>query len=152
MDKDENWTIKQDSKKKGQELFYEQAICSKMNLPMLRCFSYCNNPTLEAFRCYADSDIRKQYDKNVNTYQVTEKLGTNLFIAYQSTNRIATVGPRDIYHYILQVVDRDNTTTCIFWPVEGRDVTPSKVRMNLPIGGVRFKPLGENDPRGKCEV
>lgn len=76
-----------------------------------------------------------------------EKVGANLFVAYQSTNRIATVGPRDIYHYILQRAERDNTVTCVMWPVKNRDVTPGKVRMDMPIAGIKFNPL-ENDPRG----
>ena len=48
-------------------------------------------------------------------------------------------------------MDRDNTTTAIFWPVEGRDVTPGKVRMDMPVAGIRFKTL-QNDPRGKSEM
>lgn len=119
---------------------------------MIRCFAYSNYGALDSMRAYADEGIRKQYDKNVNEYKVKEKLGTNLFVAYQSTNRIATVGPRDIYHYVFQTVDRDNTVSSIFWPVEGRDVTSGKVRMGLPIGGIRFKPLEENDPRGKSQL
>lgn len=66
VDKKADWSIKQDSKKKGQELFYEQAYCSQTNLPMLRCFSYCDVVPLTAMRCYAEPEIRKQYDKNVN--------------------------------------------------------------------------------------
>lgn len=61
------------------------------------------------------------------------------------------MGPRDIYHYILQRAERDNTVTCVFWPVENRDETPGKVRMDMPLAGIKFKPL-ENDPRGKSEI
>ena len=67
---------------------------------MIRCFSFTDYGAFESNRAYANLEIRKGYDKNVNEYEVLEKLGTNLYIAYQSTNRIVTVGPRDFYHYI----------------------------------------------------
>ena len=67
---------------------------------MIRCFSFTDYSPLESIRAYFDRDTRKVYDKNINDYFIEEKLGTNLYVAYQSVNRILTVGPRDFYHYI----------------------------------------------------
>ena len=120
-------------------------------MPMIRIFSYTDHNALDSVRAYSDPDTRKLYDRNIDTYGVKEKLGTNLYVAYQATNRIITVGPRDCYHYILQFVDRDDNITCIFWDVEGRPETENKVRMSLQLGGIKFIPL-KNDPKGKCRV
>lgn len=150
IDKTNRWQIKQDSKKKGADLFYEQCYCSETGFPMIRIVSFTDHDALESARAYSDSSIRKQYDRNINEFYLTEKLGGNLFVAYQSTNRIVTVGPRDCYHYVLQKVDMDGTITCIFWD-KNMPENQGHVRMSLPIGGIRFTPL-HNDPRGKTQV
>ena len=82
---------------------------------MIRIFSFTDHNSLDSYRAYANPEIRKRYDRNIAEYKFVEKLGTNLYIAYQSTNRIVTVGPRDVYHYVQQFVDRDGTVTNIMW-------------------------------------
>jgi len=90
------WTVGTDSKKKGEELYYDMAT-SKAGKPMLRVTSYSDFDTLTTFRASVDEKTRKTYDKNVEKSYVVDTLGTNLYIAYQSTNRIVTVSSRDLY-------------------------------------------------------
>ena len=116
---------------------------------MIRVVSFTDHDPLISARAFSDSGIRKQYDRNIREYYLTEKLGVNLFIAYQSTNRILTVGPRDCYHYIMQKVEMDGSLSCVFWDREMPE-NEGHVRMSLPLGGLRLTPL-KNDPRGKTK-
>jgi len=90
------WTVGTDSKKKGEELFYDMAT-SKSGKPMLRVTSYSDFDPLTTFRACVDEKIRQTYDKNVERSYTVDTLGTNLYISYQSTNRIVTVSSRDLY-------------------------------------------------------
>lgn len=129
-------------------MFYEQAQSIENGDPMIRIFCFTDHDSLESSRAYADPETRKAYDRNVNEYKIIEKVGVNLFLAYQSTNRVVTVGPRDVYHYIFYIVDRDDTVTAILFD-EQKPECDNKVRMRLFLGGLRLKPL-KDDPRGKC--
>ena len=149
IDKSNSWYIKANSKKKGLDLFHEQCYCKKTGFPMIRVVSFTDHDPLVSLRAYADTKIRKQYDRNVKEYYLKQQLGANLFEAYQSTNRIITVEPRDCYHYILQKIDQDGTITCVMWNKE-MPLRQGHVRMFLPIGGIRLTPL-KNDSRGKTQ-
>lgn len=45
----------------------------------------------------------------------------------------------------------DGTIKTLFWEVPDKPETKGKVKMQLPLAGVYFKPL-KDDPRGKTQV
>ena len=94
-----NWTVKQDSKTKGAELYWDLAQNSENNTYMIRVFSYSDFDVISTFRAFADPKIRKTYDKNIDRYEINEKLGVNLYYLYQSTVRIGMVSSREVYYY-----------------------------------------------------
>ena len=74
-----------------------------------------------------------------------------MLIGYQCTFKVLTVASREIYQYSFMDVQRDGTIKCIFWEVPDKPVTKGKVKMELPLAGVYFKPL-KDDPRGKTQI
>ena len=79
-----------------------------------------------------------------------ERLGANLAIGYQSTHRIMAVASRDVYQACFLHAEKDGTMKTIYWGVD-RPNTKGKVRMELPLAAVIFKPL-KDDPRGKTQI
>ena len=75
------WTVGTDSKKKGEELYYDMST-SKDGKPMLRVTSYSDFDALTTFRACVDENTRKTYDKNVERAYTVDTLGTNLYISY----------------------------------------------------------------------
>lgn len=148
-DKTLNWAVQQDSKKKGQELFFDQAT-SKKGFPCIRVWSYTDYDTVTSLRAYSNEDIRKEYDRNVEQCKPLEKLGCNLMIAYQATHKIVTVASRDVYQACFMDAQKDGTIKTVYWGMDKPEVK-GKVRMELPLAGMIFKPL-KDDPRGKTQV
>lgn len=79
-----------------------------------------------------------------------EQVGPNLLLSYQSTQRVLTVAARDIWQYGFANMEKDGTIKLVCWNAE-RPEEKGRVRMQIPLAGVNFKPL-QDDARGKTQV
>lgn len=144
--------MKQDSQKKGYEIFWDQSFKEENGMHLLRTFTYSDYDPVTTARAYSNPKIRRTYDRNVNEFKQIEKFGTNLIMLYQSTNRVLAVAGRDIYYYCLFTHEQDGSFKCVFYPADHMPETKGLVRMSMPLAGFRFKNL-VNDPKGRrCQI
>lgn len=135
------------SKKTG--LICEQKTTErKMNCIRVTCPS--NYDALTSFRAMGNSELRKKYDKNMQTVKSIEHIGVNFMVGYQRTWRMFTVASRDMYQHLYWTIDDKDRIFVIGWDTSADDLPEEQdcVRMLCPIGGFVFEPL-END-KSKC--
>lgn len=65
QDKSSQWAVQTDSKKKGQELYFDQCAKTKRGMMAIRCWTYTDYDPVTSVRAYTNPEIRMQYDKNV---------------------------------------------------------------------------------------
>lgn len=98
-DKTLPWKLCYDSKKKGQELTYEQAVSSR-GMQILRVKCQFDHSPMTVLKAYTDRDTRIAYDDNIKESAVVKYLGASMIISMQETHKIAVIAPRDVFLHI----------------------------------------------------
>ena len=148
-DKTLAWRTCYDSKKPGEELYYEQAV-SKRGFQLLRIRGRTDSTALASWRAYLDRPTRLSYDRNISGGGIKKVWGTNLIEAFQTTNAILAVSSRDLHQMVWSNQLADGTIKLIAYDLPEEPAMKGRVRMRAPVAGLTLTP-DPNDP-SKCEL